>query len=348
MVFHGAVQPEAPTDFRSQFILKLAAGDFPRGMQLAAVGYLAFSAGSMLIIGTRPEILVGDLTISILTFVIGTMLQAGWLPMGWSRWLMPLSLAAMGSLLAWQAQFDDSRSSLIYAALILVIHGSVTLHRLPLFVSGAMLLSAYLWANPRIDGAWDEWAFVGITAWGIGIAGHMIRMRGVHRLADAMWSLELTATVDPLTGALNRHGLQQRWTQVRASAMRRGEPIFALLVDIDRMKSINDQHGHLVGDRAIQHTAAALASIVRGDDVVARFGGDEMVVIGVGHAPQPSSIRDRLQVMLHQSGDADLMVAVTVGHVELTPEPELTLDDLVDQADQVMYATRARLRVDGG
>ena len=284
------MQPQAPPDFRQQFIGGLAAADFPRGMQMAAVGYLAFSAGSMAVVGSRPEILIGDLTVSMVTFVLGTLLQAGWVPTSWSRWLMPISLCAMGSLLAWQAQFDDSRSSLMYSALIIVILGSVTLHWRALVVASVTLVGTYLWANVRIDGAWDEWAFVGITAWGVGLAGHMIRMRGVQRLADAMWSLELTATQDPLTRVLNRHGLQQRWPQVRSSAIRRGEPIFALLVDIDRMKLINDQHGHLAGDRAIQHTAAALTSIVRGDDVVSRFGGDELVVVGVARPPtQPRS-----------------------------------------------------------
>lgn len=338
------MQPQAPPDFRQQFIGGLAAADFPRGMQIAAIGYLGFSSASMIIIGSRPEILIGDFTVSIVTFVLGTLLQAGWMPAWWSRWLMPMSLCAMGSLLAWQAQFDNSRSSLIYGALILVILGSVTLHWRALCVASLALVGAYLWANARMEGAWDEWAVVGVTAWGIGVAGHMIRMRGVHRLADAMWSLELTATMDPLTGVLNRHGLQQRWPQVRSSAVRRGEPIFALLVDIDRMKLINDQHGHLAGDRAIQHTASALASIVRGDDVVARFGGDELVVIGVGQAPDPSAIRDRLHGVLHQAGDRDLLVGVTVGHAHAAPDSTLTLDDLVERADRAMYATRARLR----
>lgn len=347
MVCCVLVQGQAPRAFRDQFTNQLADGDYPRGMQMAATAYLFFSAGSMVIVGSRPEVIIGDLTVSGLTFLLGTLMHLGWLPTAWSRWLMPLSLAAMGSVLAWQAQFDDSRSGLTYVALILVILGSVTVHARPLALSGALMLAVYLWANIRVTGDSAEWALVGLAAFGIGVAGHLIRKRGVRRLSDAMWTLEQTATTDPLTGVLNRHGLSQRWPQLRASAIRRGEPVFGLLVDIDRMKNINDAFGHLTGDRAIQHTASALATVVRADDLVARFGGDEIVVLGIGEAPAAQAIRDRLKAVLHQAGDGDLLLAVTIGHVESQVHPDLSMDDLVGQADMAMYATRARIRAGG-
>ncbi len=84
---------------------------------------------------------------------------------------------------------------------------------------------------------------------------------------------------DPLTGLANRRLLEDRATQSIAQVQRRGGIIAVALFDLDRFKAVNDGHGHALGDALIVSCAERLASISRREDTVARFGGDEFVVV---------------------------------------------------------------------
>jgi diguanylate cyclase (GGDEF)-like protein len=96
-----------------------------------------------------------------------------------------------------------------------------------------------------------------------------------RRLAD----LEQQLQTDPLTGIFNRRYLDQTVPELLHMDQLRGLPTSLLLVDLDHFKRINDQHGHLVGDQALQHTAARLRACLRRNDVVLRYGGEEFVIL---------------------------------------------------------------------
>ena len=87
------------------------------------------------------------------------------------------------------------------------------------------------------------------------------------------------AREDALTGLLNRRELEARFATEASRARRSGAPFGLLLVDMDEFKQINDSHGHERGDEALRRVAGVLRGAVRGHDVVARFGGDEFVVL---------------------------------------------------------------------
>lgn len=84
---------------------------------------------------------------------------------------------------------------------------------------------------------------------------------------------------DPLTGAMNRSGLERAMTQIAADAGKRPGRLTLLLVDIDHFKSLNDTHGHAAGDRILQLFAEAARSELRASDILARHGGDEFVAL---------------------------------------------------------------------
>ncbi len=106
--------------------------------------------------------------------------------------------------------------------------------------------------------------------------------------------LQQLAIHDPLTGALNRNGLQQAVR--RHFAVRTPRPLVWLMADIDHFKAVNDRHGHAVGDRLLKAVAQVLMAQVRGADFVARLGGEEFLVAASELTPeQAATLAERLR-----------------------------------------------------
>ena len=98
-------------------------------------------------------------------------------------------------------------------------------------------------------------------------------------LEQANAELDRQARVDPLTGVLNRRGMEERFQHALASARRRNTPLSVLMVDIDHFKKVNDTFGHDAGDVALTTLAKTLTQRLRETDVIARLGGEEFVAI---------------------------------------------------------------------
>jgi diguanylate cyclase (GGDEF)-like protein len=103
-----------------------------------------------------------------------------------------------------------------------------------------------------------------------------LTMQMLRQSADEVTRL---ASIDPLTGLFNRRYFDTRLEAELQRARRHGEPITLLMVDIDNFKAINDEHGHVVGDRLLRCVSDRLRRGVRIFDVCARYGGDEFVIL---------------------------------------------------------------------
>lgn len=114
------------------------------------------------------------------------------------------------------------------------------------------------------------------------IEQHVARERLVAQLQQANAELKAQALTDVLTGLMNRRALMQELRRLTAVAQRTGRWLLAGTVDLDGFKQINDTHGHDAGDRFLCGVAGALKAALRAGDVLARMGGDEFVVIGLG------------------------------------------------------------------
>jgi diguanylate cyclase (GGDEF)-like protein len=164
------------------------------------------------------------------------------------------------------------------------------------------------------------------------------------RNAEAFERAEAAARTDSLTGLLNHGALHVRLRDEIARVGRTGDPLTCLLVDLDNFKPINDRHGHLMGDQVLKLVADALREEFRDYDGIARFGGDEFVVVlpGVG-ADEAEPAARRLQQALAgavQSHGLAAGVTSSVG-VALWTEP-LTAGDLVDRADRALLLAKRR------
>lgn len=165
--------------------------------------------------------------------------------------------------------------------------------------------------------------------------------RDVSRRVAEHERLEREATLDVLTDLSNRRGFAVLAGHTLAEAAREGAAMDLLFLDIDGFKGINDEHGHATGDRVLRQVADILRHACRASDVLARLGGDEFVVLMRHESPSRTvATADRISGGLRSGGDLAIPLQVSVGIVH--GQPGSTLDELVAEADQRMYAHKRR------
>jgi diguanylate cyclase (GGDEF)-like protein len=157
-----------------------------------------------------------------------------------------------------------------------------------------------------------------------------------HRDAEA------AASTDPLTGLPNRRYFDE-FVGLLAQRRRAGDAVGVLMVDIDKFKALNDTYGHATGDEVLRGVASAIVSAVREDDVPARFGGEEFVVLlrnpGPGVAVEVAE-RIRAAVRALDLGELGVSpVSVSVG-VAVANGPDEPIDELLRIADQNLYSAK--------
>ena len=152
--------------------------------------------------------------------------------------------------------------------------------------------------------------------------------------------LERLATHDPLTGCINRRRLFELFETEWKSATRHDLPLSCAMVDVDHFKAVNDEHGHVVGDKVLARVATALKDAARDTDVVARYGGEEFCVLlthtDINHA---YAAADRFRSAIANVELAGTAVTASVGVSEISfgaADPQL----LLDQADRALYAAK--------
>src|SRR5205823_12803347 len=108
----------------------------------------------------------------------------------------------------------------------------------------------------------------------------LLRTKQAHdRIRKLQITLEQMVVSDPLTGLHNRRYLMDRLLQEMTRSDRHGEPLALAMIDLDALKPINDQFGHVLGDKVLRAVGSAISKSVRVSDIAARYGGDEFAVI---------------------------------------------------------------------
>ena len=151
------------------------------------------------------------------------------------------------------------------------------------------------------------------------------------------------ARIDPLTGLVNRRGMEEILEREIARARRAAMPVSLAILDIDHFKRVNDEHGHDVGDRALIHLAAVAKSGLRDTDVVCRYGGEEFVVILPGSGIEGARIVvDRLRQMAERTplrvAAVSLQIRFSAGVAESRGDDDRNA--LVKRADTALYAAK--------
>ncbi|MEK8029572.1 diguanylate cyclase [Ideonella sp. DXS29W] len=171
---------------------------------------------------------------------------------------------------------------------------------------------------------------------------HIERHDEIGDLAQSFATMRQKLTTDRLTGLANREATMRRISDHIEQHRRDAEAIsFALLfLDVDGFKAVNDRYGHGAGDQVLRELAHRMRQAVREDDQVARWAGDEFVIVlhGVGHIELARRIADQLESRLSEPIDAarDAQVGVSIG-VALYPRDGDDVPSLIQQADADMY-----------
>jgi two-component system cell cycle response regulator len=170
--------------------------------------------------------------------------------------------------------------------------------------------------------------------------------RYADRLRTSVRSTLEMAVMDPLTGLHNRRYLDTHFAEAFAEARKGDKALTTFILDIDRFKLVNDRYGHEAGDEVLKAFARRVKSCLRGDDIVARFGGEEIVVI----APDTGCdiarlIGERIRSRVEDEpfaidrGGRGIQVTVSIGIAQMG-ESDASAEDLLKRADSALYMAK--------
>lgn len=153
--------------------------------------------------------------------------------------------------------------------------------------------------------------------------------------------LSTLATTDGLTGLANKRAFTETLTEAFRAAVKSGNPLSVLVIDVDKFKSYNDEFGHPAGDEALAQVAGALSSGVRDGDMVARYGGEEFaVILPKADRGRAMDVGERLRALVESREWPLRPVTVSVGVSTLSTEIK-SEGELVEIADKALYHSKA-------
>lgn len=210
------------------------------------------------------------------------------------------------------------------------------------------------------DTIWQEWIERGIfdqrgRLVEIQIVGRNVTeyVRLQKRLENSLTELESQAMTDALTGLLNRRAIMEHAEAEWHRAYREGSPLSLILMDVDDLKTINDSHGHLAGDRALQALAELMRNGMRKYDWLGRWGGDEFLLVLPGAAHKEAElVAERLRRIFDEGtlsleGGAQVNLRVSLGvatRVEIDPETD-SIQRLLEEADAALYQAKNESKI---
>ena len=169
----------------------------------------------------------------------------------------------------------------------------------------------------------------------------------LEKQAEELQALSLR---DELTGLYNRRGFMTLADHQTKLALRTLTPLFLIFADLDGLKAINDTYGHDMGDQALMAAAQILQTAYRQSDLVARLGGDEFVVLYYCSGGDCADailerLQDELRAYNSTSHNQPFKLSLSVGFAWFDPRYPLALEEILKEADEMMYARKKEKKV---
>lgn len=265
-----------------------------------------------------------------LYWLVGLVRLRAWLGIAsWNIGSIGVTAAAVAGTAA--ASGGVTSPTLVFAPLTGVVAFALY-PRSPLaIVVGPLTLGAVA-ASDVIAGRWPL-SLIAVAAFGI--ASVLLPM-----LSARLVSIELEhrrrAVVDPLTGCLNRHALDDRVAELEELSRISNGPIAVIAIDIDHFKAVNDGHGHAAGDRVLAHIAYTMRTSLRRFELLYRLGGEEFLLVLPGADVQAARhVADQLRIAIARSNVAGITVTASLGVASARPPVDIAA--LIATADKRLY-----------
>ncbi len=296
----------------------------------------------------------------------GLVLSYGLIRCGWSRRLADPSMTmaqivfALGTGVAGYMLLGRMRGAVLPVAVMIPMFGmfrlrpraslGVALYAVALFGLGMAVMAAL---NPLVYAPSIElchFLVLCVALPGVAeLAGLVSRIRIRQQeqkleLSRALEQIRAMATHDELTGLLNRRHMQTILEQEAARCLRGGHGYCLALIDLDHFKQINDRFGHAAGDLALREFARIGLGVIRGADVLARWGGEEFVLM-LSETRMPAALagverlREAVFALEFQYAGQDLKITFSAGLTESRPRE--TLGQTLERADKLLYRAKA-------
>jgi diguanylate cyclase len=186
------------------------------------------------------------------------------------------------------------------------------------------------------------------------LAAHQEVQEAEQRIRDLEAKLQHMSELvreDQLTGSLNRRGLDDVFERESARADRRGTPLCVALLDLDNFKKLNDTYGHLAGDNALRHLVKVVKDTLRSMDVIARFGGEEFLILlpetGVERRRGDGAVQRELTRHFYFLHDNEKLADHLLGGVRAAAAERRTRPAMMARVDRAMYQAKQKRQEPG-
>jgi diguanylate cyclase (GGDEF)-like protein len=210
--------------------------------------------------------------------------------------------------------------------------------RLPVFLVGAMLATVGLVAVAVVGSPHalehNPTPLLGFIV----LLGTLVVAQQPVLNAELRWRRD--AVLDPLTGLLNRQGLEGRFREVAEQARLTEAPVSLVMCDLDGFKGLNDQHGHACGDAVLKDVAYVLRKELRSFELLYRVGGEELLLVLPGAGLRPGcDVAEHVRATIERSRPAGLPVTTSVGVCSATGE-DIEFGPMFEAADRALYEAK--------
>ena len=264
-----------------------------------------------------------------------------------SNWKIAIETWVMIAFITWVLHHTGKlESPLLNLYLLVVITTALTLGKAATLLQMALIAACYLWlAEPEQTESFGGFLASLATQFAPMILVAYITTMLSSDIRRALMHIKALSETDELTGVLNLRAFTAIADRVSRQSARYSHAYTVVMIDSDSLKAVNDQFGHPAGNRLLQMLVHCIQAQLRETDIVARYGGDEFVLLlpetaSVGAEKLATRIRQRVEAAVLAANDKPISSTVSIG-VASYPEHASDLETVMERADQALYTSKS-------